>query len=111
MNENEERYLWLRNGKTRYRGMAPFVMNPRTSRLYAVSQMLSNELDVAVDQDIFDNKVAELHNDNEVNERGLMPEGASWYDFEGPYVDVLYKLAQSELGWSDERMSTLREDT
>ncbi|WP_421883207.1 hypothetical protein [Methylibium sp.] len=101
-----ERYVWLRDGRSRYGGYcgsAPFVMNPRQSRLYAIAQFRAAELDVAIDADIFWNKVGALHDANDVVERGLLPDGASPHDFEGPYVDALELLAQRELGWDDAR--------
>lgn len=101
-----ERYLWLRNGKSRYGGYcgsAPYVLLPQRSRLYALYRSRGEELDAAIDQDIFATRLQELHEANEVVERGLLPDGASPRDFEGPYIDALEKLTQEVLGWDDAR--------
>lgn len=84
MTENEERYLWLRNHRSRYMD-APYVINTRRSVLYAVSRSRGELMDDLIDRDIFDNKMQELHETNEIVERGFMPEGASRYDVGGPY--------------------------
>lgn len=107
-----ERYLWLRDGKSRnrgYCGRAPYVVSPSRSRLYAVYELRAAALDAEIDADILDNKAHDLHVANEVVERGLLPDGASSRDLDGPYVEALYKLAQKELGWTDERAAIARE--
>ena len=70
MTENEERYLWLRDNRSRYHD-APYVLNQRKSVLYAMARLRDDELDVAIDHDIFDNKLQELHDANEIVERGF----------------------------------------
>ena len=112
-----ERYAWLRDGKSRYGGYcgsAPFVMNPRKSKLYAIATLQAVELDVSIDHDIFFNKVEELELRNEVVERGLVPpEGRYHPEYDrissDAYCQVLYKLAQADLGWSDERVKLAME--
>lgn len=109
-----ERYLWLRDGQSKnrgYGGSAPFVISPSRSRLYAIHALKAAALDAEVDADILDSKVSALHVSNEVVERGLLPEGASTRDFEGPYVEVLYRLAQHELGWTNARAAIARTST
>lgn len=108
MNNNDAqdaaRYRWLRDGKSAYGGYcgsAPYVIDPGRSRLYAIETLKSNALDLSLDADMLHTKVQRLHESNEIVERGLMPEGASSRDFDGPYVDALYKLAKEELGFSD----------
>jgi hypothetical protein len=104
--EDAARYRWLRDRKSAYGGYcgsAPFVMDPSRSRLYAIADLRSKALDLSVDADMLHTTVKSLHESNEINERGLMPEGASWRDLDGPYVDALYKLAKEELGYTDAR--------
>jgi hypothetical protein len=110
--ENAERYQWLRNGRSRnggYCGTAPYVVDPNRSRLYAMEKLRGDWLDLHVDADILDNECMRLHYDNEVVERGLMPEGGSHHEFDGPYGQALTKLAQQTLGWSDKRMQFVLE--
>jgi hypothetical protein len=73
--------------------------------LYAVNVTRGEALDAAIDQDIFWTRLHELHEANEVVERGLLPDGASPRDFEGPYITALERLTQEVLGWDDARVA------
>lgn len=106
MTPDEERYRWLRDGKTIYGGYgghAPFVWSPK-SRLYAVYSLRAANLDASVDADILHNKMHSLHIANELVERGLLPVGVVKSDFsDEAYCTALQKLAQTELDWDNER--------
>ena len=110
MKRDAARYRWLRDGKSDNRGWcgsAPYVIDPRRSRLYAMADLRSQALDVSIDADIFGAKVNELHHHNEIVERGLLPAGASTKDFDGPYIDALYALAKKELGFTDQQFAAV----
>ena len=103
MTPEHERYIWLRDKKTRYGGYcgsAPFVMSPSKSRLYAIHKLVEDALDAEIDSDILDNKVEDLHQSNEIVERGIMVYPDRYSE---EYNDALFKLAQIELGWDDTR--------
>jgi len=103
LSPEHERYAWLRDGKSHYGGRggsAPFVMSPNRSRLYAIHRLRAEALDAEIDADILSTKAQKLHEHNEVVERGLMVRPDRDSD---EYADVLYKLAQTELGWTDVR--------
>jgi len=104
MTPEHERYAWLRDGKSHWSGWggsAPFVMSPNRSRLYAIAVVRAAALDAEIDADIINTTVENLHAENAIIERELMPPPIDRYSDE--YSDALYKLAQSELGWTDER--------
>lgn len=54
--QDARRYRWLSGGlrKTRRPHDAPFVFNPKRSRLYAVEKYEGESLDAAIDEDILD---------------------------------------------------------
>ena len=104
MTPEHERYVWLRDGKSHWGGWcgsAPFVMSPNRSRLYAIAVVRSAALDAEIDADIINTTVENLHAENAVVERELMPAPVDRDSDE--YSDMLFKLAQTELGWTDER--------
>jgi hypothetical protein len=110
MTPEHERYVWLRDGKSAYGGYcgrAPFVMSPNRSRLYAIAQLRAAALDAEVDSDIFHTTLQNLHITNEIAEREILPYPIDWDSVD--YEEALCKLAQSELGWDDERTKIAKE--
>ena len=99
-----ERLRWLRDGKSinrGYCGRAPFVMLPNKSRLYAIADARGETLNLEVDTDILDNKVAELHAANHLVESGIVgADGPRWPSDE--YTNLLEKEAFRLLGWDAE---------
>jgi hypothetical protein len=100
-----ERYLWLRDGKSRragWCGSAPYVISPNKSRLYAIAKLRALHLDLEIDYDILIDKVEDLHLHNEIVEREIMiqPDKNS-----EEYNNCLHVLAAIELGWTMQRFS------
>lgn len=103
MTPEHERYVWLRDGKSRrggYCGSAPYVISPTKSRLYAIASLRAAQLDAEVDYDILENKASELDLHNAVVERELMYRPDKFSD---EYANCLYVLAGIELGWDASR--------
>lgn len=105
---NAQRYEWLRDGKSHcggWGGSAPYVISPNKSRLYAIHALRAAELDLDIDEDMIDSKAQRLYETNEVVERGIMKSPVD-RDSED-YIEALYQLAKTELGWTDERYNAV----